>query len=352
MIAKIFHSENTNLLQLSKKSPSIVHFVRKLIFCTRSSILIALIDLETRSFSINIKWQSDAMTAAGGNDIGSKLNQLNLPWNIDFDEDKTIYIADRFNHRVIAWDKDATSGRVVAGGNGRGNRNNQLNEPMKVIVDTLNDCLIIADYGNKRIVRWPRRNGTTHGETILNNIQCSNVILYRNMYLYVSDEINHDIKRFEIDGSQGVVVAGGNGPGNKLNQCSNPQFIHIDGDETVYVSDRRNHRVMKWLKGAKEGIIVAGEQGQGNSLKQLSRPSGIFVDKLGTLYVADAGNHRIIRWLKNAKEGRIIAGGNGYGTQANQFNDPINFSFDDDDNIYVVDSENNRIQKFLLDNNC
>lgn len=157
MNAKIFHYENTNLLQLSQKSPLIVHFVRSYnTLYIRSSILYTLIDLETRSFPIDIKWQSNATTVAGGNNIGSKLNQLNFPWNIEIDEEKTIYIVDRFNHRVIAWDKDATSGRVVAGGNGRGNRNNQLYEPMKVIVDTLNDCLIIADYGNKRIVRWPR----------------------------------------------------------------------------------------------------------------------------------------------------------------------------------------------------
>ena len=40
---------------------------------------------------------------------------------------------------------------------------------------------------------------------------------------------------------------------------------------------------MKWMKGAKEGIIAAGGQGPGANLKQLNSPQGIFVDKLGTL---------------------------------------------------------------------
>ena len=40
-----------------------------------------------------------------------------------------------------------------------------------VIVDKERDNLIICDNGNRRVVRWPRRNGTS-GETIISNIDC------------------------------------------------------------------------------------------------------------------------------------------------------------------------------------
>ncbi|CAF4389554.1 unnamed protein product, partial [Rotaria sp. Silwood2] len=90
--------------------------------------------------------------------------------------------------------------------------------------------------------------------------------------------------------SQGTVVAGGNGSGNRLDQLSSPAYVFVDRDHSVYVSDWDNHRVMKWVEGAKQGIVVAGGQGKGNGLTQLSYPYGVVVDQLGTVYVADAGN--------------------------------------------------------------
>ena len=52
------------------------------------------------------------------------------------------------------------TGQVVAGGNGEGNQLDQLNRPTDVIVDKENDCLIICDQDNRRVIRWPRQNGT------------------------------------------------------------------------------------------------------------------------------------------------------------------------------------------------
>ena len=72
----------------------------------------------------------------------------------------------------------------------------------------------------------------------------------------------HEVRRYRRGESQGTVVAGGNGNGNRLNQLSYPQYVFVDRDHSVYVSDYGNNRVMKWMEGAKEGIVVAGGQGQ------------------------------------------------------------------------------------------
>jgi len=298
---------------------------------------------------INLKWKQDAITVAGGTSEGQELNQLNKPWNIYIDNEKTIYIADRCNHRIVAWKKGATCGEIVAGGNGQGCENHELNCPLKVIIDEANDSLIIADYENKRVVRWPCRNGLS-GQTIIKDIKCVDLIVYKNQYLYICDNESHEVKRWKIGENEGILVAGGNGCGDGLDQFNKPQFICVDQEDTLYVSDFGNHRVMKWMKSAKEGIIAAGGQGPGANLKQLNSPQGIFVDKLGTLYVADAGNNRIVRWIKGAKEGSIIAGGNSRGIEPNQFNSPIGLSFDDENNLYIVDRGNHRIRKFVVDN--
>jgi sugar lactone lactonase YvrE len=245
----------------------------------------------------------------------------------------------------VEWKKNEINGQIVAGGNGEGNRNDQLICPTKVIVDQENDSLIICDTGNRRVVRWPCQNGRT-GEILISNIDCADLIMDNDGYLYVSDWTKHEVRRWKMGETEGTIVAGGNGQGDRLDQLNTLLYIFIDEDHSVYVSDRENHRVMKWLKGAKEGIVVAGGQGEGNSLKQFSSPCGIIVDQLGSVYVADGGNDRVMRWLKGAEEGTIVVGGNEAGEQPNQFNGPADLSFDRENNLYVADFGNHRIQKF------
>ena len=295
----------------------------------------------------NARWQQNGLTVAGGNGEGNGINQLSDPWGLYVDDDQTVYVADRSNHRIVEWKSGATSGQVVAGGNGQGSGAHQLYSPFDVIVDKERDSLIICDTSNRRVVRWPRRNGTS-GETIISNINCVGLTMDENGSLYVVDFGNDEVRRYRRGESQGTVVAGGDGRGNRLDQLSNPRYVFVDRDHSVYVSDEGNHRVMKWVEGAKQGIVVAGGQGKGNGLTQLSDPRGVVVDQLGTVYVADDGNDRIMRWPKGATQGSVIVGGNGGGGQSNQLNVPIGLSFDRHGNLYVVEYGNHRVQKFNI----
>jgi sugar lactone lactonase YvrE len=248
----------------------------------------------------------------------------------------------------VEWKRDVTSGHVIAGGNGAGNRNDQLNLPIDVTVDRNTDCLIISDYGNGRVVRWPRRNGTK-GETIISDVKCYGLTMDDNGLIYVCDYGKHEVRRWRIGETHGTLVAGGNGRGNRLDQLNHPRCIFVDHEYSVYVSDHTNRRVMKWVKDAKEGILVAGCQGQRNALTQLSGSAGVIVDQLGTVFVVDFISHRIMRWFKGATEGSIIVGEYGQGGQANQVNGPVGLSFDRYGNLYVVDHYNHRVQRFSID---
>ncbi|CAF4597946.1 unnamed protein product, partial [Rotaria socialis] len=155
---------------------------------------------------------------------------------------------------------------------------------------------------------------------------------------------------YQLGEKNGTLVAGGNGEGNGLNQLNFPAYLFVDRQQNVYVSDNNNHRVMKWNKGAKEGFVVAGGQGQGNALTQLYCPNGIFVDTLGTLYVADGGNNRVMRWTqRDKKQGTVIVGGNVRGEGANQLSYPAGLSFDREGNLYVGDQNNHRVQRFSIE---
>ncbi|CAF3669749.1 unnamed protein product, partial [Rotaria socialis] len=300
---------------------------------------------------VNATWKQNGVTIAGGHGQGGATNQLRGPYGLFVDNDQTVVIVDWLNNRIMQWKNgDTANGQVVAGGKGEGNGLHQLNHPTDVLIDKETDSLIICDRDNRRVVRWSRRSGTTQGKILIDNIDCWGLAMDEQRYLYVSDYIKHEVRRYQLGEKNGTLVAGGNGQGDGLNQLDEPGYLFVDRDHSVYVSDNYNHRVMKWNKGAKEGIVVAGGQGKGNVLTQLNHPRGIFVDTLGTLYVADMGNHRVMRWTQgDKKQSPVIVGGNGWGEGANQFNVPIGLSFDRHGNLYVADEDNHRVQRFSIE---
>ena len=298
---------------------------------------------------LDFRWKQTGITIAGGNDYGNELNQLCWPMGFSLDDnDQTIYISDCGNTRIVEWKVNATSGRVVAGGNGQGKNLNQLHEPTDVIIDQENRAFIIADGGNRRVMRWPMANAE-EGEVIISDIDCCDLSLHRDGSLYVADWKKNEVRRWRKGEVDGTIVAGGHGKGNQLDQLNNPRGIFVDDDHTLYICDINNHRVVKWVNDAKEGKIVAGGNGEGDRSTQLSCPTNVFVDQFGHIYVADKGNDRVMRWSEGAKQGTIVVGGNGRGDKGNQLRCPASLSIDKEGNLYVGEFGNHRIQKFLVD---
>ncbi|CAF0877746.1 unnamed protein product [Adineta steineri] len=294
---------------------------------------------------INLKWKQNAITVAGGNGQRQQLNQLYFPQGIFIDERKNIIIADTSNHRIVEWKYNAKEGQVIAGGNGMGNQMDQLFHPTDVIFDEQNHSIIIADFLNRRVVQWVNQKQ----QILIDNIHCRSLEMDKYGFLYVSDYEKNEVRRWKMgEYNEGIVVAGGNGRGDQLNQLNYPTFIFVDEDQSIYVTDAGNHRVLKWRKDAKEGVVVAGGNGEGGNRNQLSAPQGVIVDDLGQIYVADSENHRVMRWCEGKKEGEIVVGGNGIGGESNQLSSPAGLSFDDKGNLYVVDVSNHRIQKFEI----
>ncbi len=122
--------------------------------------------------------------------------------------------------------------------------------------------------------------------------------------------------------TNGITVAGGNGPGVNANQLSAPTGVYVDGSGNVYVADPQNHRIQRWAPGATTGSTVAGGNGPGVNANQLNSPWAVYVDGSGNVYVADSENHRIQRWAPGATSGTTVAGGNGQGGNANQLMSP------------------------------
>ena len=295
----------------------------------------------------NARWSQSGVTVAGGNGKGDAVNQLRDPHALDIDDNnQSIVIADCGNDRIVEWKIGASNGKVVVGGQGQGNRLDQLDRPADVFIDIETNSVFIADAGNRQVLRWCRHEETIQGEVNADNVMCQGLAIDHQRHLYVSVTVEDEVRRYTIGDKNSIVVAGGNGRGNQLNQLNCPTYLFVDEEQAVYVSDTSNDRVMKWNKGAKEGVLVAGGQGNGSALTQLSYPRGLFVDTTGTIYVTDARNDRVMRWPKGAQQGTVIVGRNGEGNAMNQLNYPRALSFDHRGNLYVADANNNRVQRF------
>jgi len=292
------------------------------------------------------KWKQKGIIVVGGYGQGQRLNQLSRCEGICMDENKTIYIADCENHRVVQCKYRSKNGQIIADGNQKKNVKERLNCPINVLVDKQNHSVIICDRGNRRVIRCYGRYKANQ-QILISDIDCWGLAMDKNGYLYVSDYEKNEVTRWGKGYINGILVAGGNGEGQKLNQLSGPTYIFVDENDSIYISDTANHRVMKWKKNAKEGIVVAGGHGCGDEFEQLSHPRGVIVNHLGQIYIADWGNNRVMRWCEGETKGSTVVGGNGNGKEPNQLAYPTSLAFDAEGTIYVADSLNYRIQKYM-----
>lgn len=254
---------------------------------------------------------------------------------------------------LVSWNANGT---VVAGTTGSaGSALNQLaTGPLGVSTDIYGN-VYVADNNNQRIVKW--QPGASAGIVVaggngagsgLNQLNAPyGVYADADSNVYVADRNNNRIVKWAPGASSGVVVAGGNGAGSALNQINAPRGVFVDAAKNVYVADFPNNRIIKWAPGATAGVVVAGGNGAGAATNQLNSPTNTYVDGAGTIYVADFGNNRIVKWLAGATSGTVVAGGNGAGSAANQFNGPRGIKMDALGFLYVADQSNNRIQKWV-----
>ncbi|CAF1027514.1 unnamed protein product [Rotaria sordida] len=153
---------------------------------------------------------------------GSSNNQLNFPFDLAHDPNSgTLYISDSWNHRVMSYIVNASSGTVVAGGNGPGTSNIQLNYPIGIYLDLPSNSLFIANYNSNNIVRW---------------------VLGASSWTLVAGSSTG------VNGTSSTLLYG-------------PFDVTVDFMGNVYVADTLNHRIQFFLAGSLNGTTIAGVTG-------------------------------------------------------------------------------------------
>ncbi|CAF1221868.1 unnamed protein product [Adineta steineri] len=296
------------------------------------------------------KWKQSATTVAGGNGRGNALNQLKQPQSIYVDEDsESVYIADSENYRIVRWKFGAKNGTIVAGGKGRGEEIDQMQQPFDIVLDKEKTSLIICDRYNRRVIRQSLQNSQDI-QILISDISCWGLAMNNNGELYTSEYREHQVRRWQKGYKEGTRVAGGHGQGNLLNQLNGPMYIFVDKDHSVYVADSGNNRVMKWMKHANEGTLVAQGEASGGNLNSLMEPIGVIADHVGNIYVSNDHAFQIKRWSPGAKEGVPVVGEKQLGSDGpTELSHPYDLSFDRQGNLYVLSYGTNRLQKFVID---
>lgn len=170
--------------------------------------------------------------------------------------------------------------------------------------------------------------------------------------LYISDNANHRIMRYELNGAiVGTLIAGGNGPGSNTNQFNLAISFYRDPlTNSILVVNELQHSIVRCPIGINNWTLVLGNSNglPGNSSSEFRQPSDVMLDPMGNIYVCDRFNHRIQFFFLSQTTGSTILGlSNISGNNSTLLNGPTSFQLDNQLNLYVVDQNNHRIQQFL-----
>jgi DNA-binding beta-propeller fold protein YncE len=267
--------------------------------------------------------------------LGTEID-LNHPTQLlELDSGKLLLVS-WHNHKLREYDRETGLAVIVCGsgagfgGDGEAARGAMLNQPMSMVIDN-EGAQFILDMRNQ-VIRKIDAGGVI--STVAGTPQSAGysgdggsplqaefrfpagsnpppgggLALDGEGRLYVSDTLNHAVRRidFEADTIEtfaGTGEAGYGGDGGPASEAmlDNPRDLQLSPDgRTLYVADELNHRVRAIdIESGEIGTVAGtGEPGyDGEGLapadSALNRPAGLAFDGDGNLYIADAYNHRI-----------------------------------------------------------
>lgn len=175
--------------------------------------------------------------------------------------------------------------------------------------------------------------------------------------IYIADTKNHRIRKLNPKGELST-IAGSSESGHLDGASSEAKFncpsaVIVDKEGNLYVSDTINHVIRKITTDGQVTTLagIAGKKGcvDGDAKKaKFFRPEGLTIDDQGNLYVADFGNHRIRKIDPKGNVSTFAGSEEGYQdgilTEA-KFKYPKGLALDSRGNLYVADMTNQRVRK-------
>jgi sugar lactone lactonase YvrE len=206
------------------------------------------------------KNRSNPVIVAGINDTKGNLSSYTTIGSSHFifvDKNDNLYVSDTKNHRILRFYSNSSTGAtgvMVAGTGIAGSNATQLNAPNGIFVDD-NGTLYIADLYNNRIQRW--ESGASYGERVagdgINGSSATSIFYPTSVFvdtngsMYITELKNSRVTRWAANSSVGACIAACSGTkGNASNQLMSPQALAFDSSGSLYVSDETNNRIQKF----------------------------------------------------------------------------------------------------------
>jgi streptogramin lyase len=269
-----------------------------------------------------------------------------------------------------------------------------LNTPKGIAVDPTTGKLFVADYSNRRVLRWSSVDKMVNGsaaEAVLGQPDfvtavsgTSSSVMSRPYGIYVdaagrlwvADLSNNRVLRFDnastiasgsaanrVLGQADFATGSVNTGGISASTMSAPIGVYVDAAGRLWVAERDNKRVLRFDNAASKsnGDPADGVLGQPNfttntnglSASLMTRAYGISGDASGRIWVGDRDNNRVLRFDSAATKANGAAADGVIGqidfvtaafarTQSG-LEGPRGVFVDGSGKLYVSDEANNRI---------
>jgi sugar lactone lactonase YvrE len=324
--------------------------------------------------------QGGSFTTNTANNGGISANSLSFPTGVAVDAGG-VYIADRYNHRVLYYPGTSTTATRVYGQGGSFTSNTPNNGGLSTSslsypsqIATNGTDVYIADLVNSRVLHFTGTSTTAdrvYSSMQVTFLQPSGVYLFGSS-LYITDNGNHRVLRYTGSSTVADRVFGQCGDFTMNianNTCSNKDLLvnisdmFIDPNGGLYIPDQRRNRVV-YYSGI-TSYVPLRVYGQGGSLttmtinkggisaNSLNNPYHVVVDKDGT-YIADTANNRVLYYSGTSTTATRVYGqggafttgtGNKGGVSANALYWPVRLAVDAS-GLYVVEYPNHRVLHF------
>ena len=214
---------------------------------------------------------------------------------------------------------------------------NHMDMPKGIAVDPTTGKLFVADYNNRRVLRWSSAAKMINGsaaEAVLGQPDFTSVssgtsstkmsrpygiCVDGSGRLWVADLSNNRVLRFDnastiasgspanrVLGQADFATGSVNTGGISASTMSAPIGVFVDGAGRLWVGERDNKRVLRFDNAASKsnGDPADGVLGEPNfttnsgglSASLMTRAYGVFVDGSGRLWVGDRDNNRVLRF--------------------------------------------------------
>lgn len=163
--------------------------------------------------------------------------------------------------------------------------------------------------------------------------------------LYVTDQPNHRLQQFALDGKWKSNVGESQGffdSKKREGRMKNPHGVAINGQGVVYVADTGNQRIDAF---SPEGVFLFGFGPKVGSY-MLLEPVAVAWDDAGFVYFVDKGLKRV---FKCEPSGAYIASWGADGDGPGEFKSPVSIAFDGQNYLYTLDSELRRVSVHTKD---